>query len=346
MTEQKKRVMFVVNPKSGTQGKQAILKWIEERMDRSRFDYSIVNTQYAGHATQIAASAVQEGVDVVVAIGGDGTVNEIARSLVHTQTALGIIPCGSGNGLARHLHIPMDSKAAIELINKNDQVCIDYGKINNIPFFCTCGVGFDAFVSLKFADSKKRGLLTYLENTLHESLNYQPETYEIENEEGTVKHKAFLIACGNASQYGNNAYITPQASLTDGLMDITILEPFTVLDVPSLSFQLFNKTIDQNNRIKTMRAKKIKIHRSQEGVMHFDGDPLMAGKELEVEIIPQGLFVIASKEEVKEENVTLLQQISNYFIGLKPKGEELLQRRQTHLFELNRTLLQKLSKKN
>lgn len=344
MTE-KKKIVFVVNPISGTQGKKAILKWIDERMDRSIYDYSIVNTQYAGHATQIATAAVQEQVDVVVAIGGDGTVNEIARSLIHTETALAIIPCGSGNGLARHLHIPMEPKAAIDLINKGHRVCIDYGKINNIPFFCTCGVGFDAFVSLKFADSGKRGLLTYLENTLHESLNYQPETYEIENEEGTVKHKAFLIACGNASQYGNNAYITPQASLTDGLMDVTIMEPFTVLDVPSLSFQLFNKTIDQNNRIKTMRAKKIKIHRAEPGVLHFDGDPLMAGKDLEVEIVPKGLYVIASDEQVREENETLLQQISNYFSGLKPKGEEMLQKRQTRLFDLNRTLLRKLSNK-
>ncbi len=341
----KKNIIFVVNPISGTQGKKAILKWIDERLDRSIYDYSIVNTEYAGHATQIAATAVQNKVDVVVAIGGDGTINEIARSLVHTQTALGIIPCGSGNGLARHLQIPMDPKAAIDILNQGYLNCIDYGKINNIPFFCTCGVGFDAFVSLKFADSGKRGLLTYLENTLHESLTYQPETYEIENEEGTVKYKAFLIACGNASQYGNNAYIAPQASLTDGLMDVTILEPFTVLEVPNLSFQLFNKTIDQNSRIKTMRAKKIKIHRAKEGVLHFDGDPLMAGKELEVEIIPSGLHVISSAKEGKEENMNLLQVISHYFSGLKPKGEELLAKRQKHLFELNRTLLRKLSKK-
>ena len=341
----KKNIIFVVNPISGTQGKKAILKWIDERLDRSIYDYSIVNTEYAGHATQIAAAAVQNKVDVVVAIGGDGTINEIARSLVHTQTALGIIPCGSGNGLARHLQIPMDPKAAIDILNQGYLNCIDYGKINNIPFFCTCGVGFDAFVSLKFADSGKRGLLTYLENTLHESLTYQPETYEIENEEGTVKYKAFLIACGNASQYGNNAYIAPQASLTDGLMDVTILEPFTVLEVPNLSFQLFNKTIDQNSRIKTMRAKKIKIHRAKEGVLHFDGDPLMAGKELEVEIIPSGLHVISSAKEGKEENINFLQVISQYFSGLKPKGEELLAKRQNHLFELNRTLLRKLSKK-
>ena len=341
----KKNIIFVVNPISGTQGKKAILKWIDERLDRSIYDYSIVNTEYAGHATQIAATAVQNKVDVVVAIGGDGTINEIARSLVHTQTALGIIPCGSGNGLARHLQIPMDPKAAIDILNQGYLNCIDYGKINNIPFFCTCGVGFDAFVSLKFADSGKRGLLTYLENTLHESLTYQPETYEIENEEGTVKYKAFLIACGNASQYGNNAYIAPQASLTDGLMDVTILEPFTVLEVPNLSFQLFNKTIDQNSRIKTMRAKKIKIHRAKEGVLHFDGDPLMAGKELEVEIIPSGLHVISSAKEGKEENINFLQVISQYFSGLRPKGEELLAKRQNHLFELNRTLLRKLSKK-
>lgn len=346
MTE-KKRIVFVVNPISGTQGKKAILKWIDERIDRSIYDYSIVRTEYAGHASQIAAAAASDGVDMVVAIGGDGTINEIARSLVHTKTALGIIPCGSGNGLARHLHIPLEPKAAIDIINAGYLLHIDYGKINNIPFFCTCGVGFDAFVSLKFADSGKRGLLTYLENTLHESLTYQPETYEIENEEGTMKYKAFLIACGNASQYGNNAYIAPQASLTDGLMDVTILEPFTVLDVPSLSFQLFNKTIDQNSRIKTLRAKKIKIHRTKEGVLHFDGDPLMAGKELEVEIIPKGLYVVTSerKKKVKSDNENLLQVISNYFSGLKPKGEELLAKRQSHLFELNRTLLRKLAKK-
>ena len=345
MTE-KKRIVFVVNPISGTQGKKAILKWIDERLDRSLYDYSIVKTEYAGHATQIAANAVTEKVDVVVAIGGDGTINEIARSLVHTDTALGIIPCGSGNGLARHLRIPMEPKAAIDILNRGCELCIDYGKINNIPFFCTCGVGFDAFISLKFADSGKRGLLTYLENTLHESLTYQPETYEIENEEGTMKYKAWLIACGNASQYGNDAYIAPQASLTDGLMDVTIMEPFTVLDVPSLSFQLFNKTIDQNSRVKTMRAKKIKIHRVNDGVMHFDGDPLMAGKELEVEIVPAGLRVIASeKKKEKPENPNLLQVISNYFSGLHLKGEEMMAKRQSHLFELNRTLLGKLSKK-
>ena len=340
----KKKIVFVVNPISGTQGKRAILKWIDERINRTLYDYTIVKTQYAGHAEKIAATAAKEKVDIVVAIGGDGTINEIGRALIHTDTALGIIPCGSGNGLARHLQIPLEPKAAIDIINESSVACIDYGKINNIPFFCTCGVGFDAFVSLKFADAGKRGLLTYLENTLHESLSYKPETYEIENEEGTVKYKAFLIACGNASQYGNNAYIAPQASLTDGLMDVTILEPFTVLDVPSLSFQLFNKTIDQNSRIKTFRTKKIKIHRSKPGVMHYDGDPIMGGKDIEVELIPHGLNIIVSDKKKENEPFSLLQQISEIFSGMKPKAETFAFRH-SHLFELNKSLLRRLSKK-
>jgi YegS/Rv2252/BmrU family lipid kinase len=344
----KKQIIFIVNPISGTQNKRAILKLIDERINRDLFDYRIVRTQYAGHAVEIARQAAEDKADLVVAIGGDGTINEIGRSLVHTDTALGIIPCGSGNGLARHLHIPMDARAAIDLINECPTLGIDYGLINQRPFFCTCGVGFDAFVSLKFADSGKRGLLTYLENTLHESLTYEPETYEIEDETGSVKYKAFLIACANASQYGNNAYIAPQASLTDGLMDITILEPFTVLDVPSLAFQLFNRTINRNSCIKTLRAKKIKIHRQHGGVLHFDGDPVMDGKDIEVELIPQGLTVIAPKEVAPQDEAprNLLQQMNELFIGLTPNAANIFSpSHYNRLFELNKNLLRKLSKK-
>lgn len=293
MTE-KKKIVFVVNPISGTQGKKAILKCVEERIDRSIYEYQIVETQYAGHATQIAAEAAKVGVHIVVAIGGDGTINEIARSLIHTDTALGIIPCGSGNGLARHLRIPMDYKAAIDILNKGYQICIDYGKINDIPFFCTCGVGFDAFVSLKFADSGKRGLLTYLENTLHESLTYQPETYEIENEEGTVKHEAFLIACGNASQYGNNAYITPFASMRDGLLSVSILAPFTPVEVPLIVGQLFSNTLDKNSHMTTITARKITIKRKNAAPVHYDGEPAIMDAELKIEVVPDGLKVLAA----------------------------------------------------
>ena len=340
--DSKQLIVFIVNPISGTNEKETILKAIDEQIDKSKFEYTIKKTEYAGHACEIAADAVKAGVDIVTAIGGDGTINEIGRSLVNTPTAMAIIPCGSGNGLARHLRIPLSAKGAISIINKNYTEDIDYGIIDGHPFFCTCGVGFDAFVSLKFAESGKRGLLTYLENTLHESLTYKPETYYIENANGTEKHKAFLIACANASQYGNNAYIAPHASLTDGKMDITILEPFTVLDVPSLSFQLFNKTLDQNSRIKTMRDTNFVIHRAEAGVFHYDGDPAMGGKDLKVETVHQGLKVILPDPN-DEENINLFKQFSD-FVNNNPITITINEKHK-RLKTFNQQILKKLSKK-
>lgn len=341
---ERRKVVFIANPISGTQNKKQVLQCIKERIDETQYDYEIMLTEYAGHAVELAAKAASEGAYIIVAVGGDGTINEVARSIRHTSSALGIIPCGSGNGLARHLQIPLDVKGAIDVINEGVVECVDYGKINDIPFFCTCGVGFDAFVSLKFAASKRRGLLTYLENTLHESLKYEPETYEIETGDGTLKYKAFLIACANASQYGNNAYIAPRASLSDGLMDVTILEPFTVLDVPSLAYQLFNKTIDQNSRIKTFQCKDVRIRRVKDGVIHYDGDPIMAGKDLKVEIVPKGINMVVNKNEQLSQPLSLMQLFSGYFEAINTlKGD--FKDRNRQLFQLNRELLRKLTKK-
>lgn len=340
MNEKMKKIVFIVNPISGTQNKELILSLLVEKIDKTKYTWTVVYTERAGHAIEIAAQAAKENIDFVVAIGGDGTINEIARSLVHTNTTLGIIPCGSGNGLARHLHIPMEPKKALDILNEGLTDVIDYGKINGTSFFCTCGVGFDAFVSLKFANAGKRGLLTYLEKTLQESLKYEPETYELETEDGTYKYKAFLIACGNASQYGNNAYITPQAMLTDGLLDVTILEPFTVLDVPSLSFQLFNKTIDQNSRIKTFRCKKLCIHRTKPGVVHFDGDPMQASEHVTVEIIKNGLRVVVPQVPEKD-NTNVLHRAQEYVNGIRLLNEAIVE----DLAHKNKKILEKLTKK-
>ncbi|MDO4163889.1 MAG: YegS/Rv2252/BmrU family lipid kinase [Bacteroides sp.] len=324
MNVDKKKISFIVNPISGTQSKEHILKCIDEKLDKEKYTFEILYTEYAGHAVEIAAEKAKEEVFAVVAIGGDGTINEIARSLTHTQTALGIIPCGSGNGLARHLQIPMEYRRAIDIVNEGLVEVIDYGKINDVPFFCTCGVGFDAFVSLKFSQAGKRGPLTYLEKTLIESLKYRPQTYDVEVDGSTSRYKAFLIACGNASQYGNNAYITPQATLTDGLLDVTILEPFTVLDVPALAFQLFNKTIDQNSRIKTFRCQSLRIHRTKPGVAHFDGDPIMMGEDIDVKIIKEGLKVIVPQDAEKD-TTNVLQRAQDYINGLKQLNEALME---------------------
>ena len=290
----KKKAVFVINLISGTSDKAAIPGLIDQYLDKTKFEYEIAITQYAGHASEIASKAKDDCVDVVVAVGGDGTVNEVARAIVHSNTALGIIPCGSGNGLARHLLLPLNVRKAIDVINRSEVRQLDYGIINGYHFFCTCGMGFDAFVSMKFAEAGKRGPITYVENVLREGLKYKPETYTIEDENSTLQYKAFLISCANASQYGNNAYIAPQASMSDGLMDVIIMEPFDVFEAPQISIEMFSKTLDKNSKIKTFRCKKLHIHRSKPGVIHYDGDPVMTGEDIDVELQEKGIKIVTN----------------------------------------------------
>jgi YegS/Rv2252/BmrU family lipid kinase len=345
MNEQKLTITFIVNPISGTRKKDSIPDLIGSVLDTNKFDSEIVFTEYAGHAAEIARTCVEHHVDVCVAVGGDGTVNEVARSLVHTPTALGIIPCGSGHGLARHLCLPMDARNAVEIINKAVIESFDYGLINDMPFFCTCGMGFDAFISLKFAEAGKRGPITYVENVLKEGLKYKPETYIIEDESGTQRHKAFLIACANAAQYGNNAYIAPGASMKDGMMDVIIMEPFDALDAPTIAYDLFSKTLTQNSKIKTFRAKKIHVHRSAPGAIHFDGDPMITGTDIDIEMQPLGLRSIVNPmviEDAAHPN-PMLNAFSDFFNNINNVREDIVRSgRRIHV--INKLMLRRLSR--
>lgn len=307
-----KRIVFLVNPISGTTAKARVVDHIHLRIDRSRYTYEIRYTERAGHATELAAQAVREGFDIVVAVGGDGTVNEVARSLIGTSTALAVIPCGSGNGLARHLQLPLSAPAAIEVINQGLVHHLDYGLINDRPFFCTCGVGFDAFLSLKFAESKHRGLKSYVEKTLTDGLRYKPDTYLIEDETGSKQYRAFLIACANASQYGNNAFIAPTASMKDGLLDVIIIEPFSKLEAPSIVLQLFGKTLSSNSHVKTFRSRRLRIVRETEGPAHSDGDAFTTGREINVEVVPGQLAVVVNPRADALEH-TPLRELADYF---------------------------------
>ncbi len=344
MTE-KKRITFILNPISGTHSKDEIPGMIEEQLDKDRFDYEVKFTEYAGHACEIAKKCAEEKYDIVVAVGGDGTVNEVARALVHTETALGIIPCGSGNGLARHLCIPLDIKKAINIINAEVIEAFDYGIINDLPFFCTCGMGFDAFISLKFAEAGKRGPITYVENVLKEGLKYEPETYEVEDETGAKKYKAFLIACANASQYGNNAYIAPGATMKDGMMDVIVMEPFDALDAPQIAADLFMKTLANNSKIKTFRTKTIHIHRKDSGAIHYDGDPIMTGKDVDVHIEHNGIRIVTNPEASEDEGQPnfLLNAFSDFFNNINNVRED-IEKRGKRIQRVNKVLLRKLTK--
>ena len=333
-----KRILFIANPISGTHDKRPIIESLPQYLPAEQFEWEVAWTDHRGHAAELAQQASKDGFDVCAAIGGDGTVNEVARSLCHTQTALAIIPMGSGNGLARHIQIPMNSDKALEVLARCDIKALDYGLINDTPFFCTCGMGFDAFISEKFANSGKRGLLTYIENTLKGGLSYEPDTYELELDGQKEHYKAFLIACGNASQYGNNFYITPQASMSDGLLDVTIMEPFNVIEAPQIVMQMLNKTLDTNSRIRTFQCHSLHVHRSQPGVIHFDGEPSEAGTDIDIRLVPKGLRVVVNESAEKKAQAPVL----HIFQELYEQITSDIKSQQRKLLAINKDLLDRI----
>ncbi len=340
----KKQITFIINPISGTTKKAGIQDLIEKYLNHEIFDYKIRMTEYAGHAEKISEEEKSLHKDIVIAVGGDGTVNEVARSLVDSQTALGILPCGSGNGLARHLMLPMDIKKSIDIINKCEIHDLDYGIINKHPFFCTCGMGFDAFISMKFSEAGKRGPVTYVENVLREGLTYKPETYEIEDENGKKRYKAFLISCANASQYGNNAYIAPQASMSDGLLDVIIMEPFDVLEAPQVAIEMMNKTLDKNIKIKTFRTKHIHIKRKVPGYIHYDGDPVMEEADVDIQLVSKGIKIIVNPDADKTKRHPNVVQtaFSEFFNDINIMREDIT-RQGRNIQAINKKLLRKLN---
>ena len=291
----KQIISFIINPISGTRKKDSWPEMIYRNMDTSRFDVRIFFTERAGHASELAHQQIEEGIRYIVAAGGDGTVNEVARAVRDTPAAMGIIPCGSGNGLARHLHIPLKLADALKHINYASVVSIDYGVVNDNPFFCTFGVGFDAHVSQSFAMSKKRGFWTYVFSIVRELFKYRSRKYKLKIDGNKLKAKAFTVTIANASQFGNNAYISPHADIADGNLDVCIISPFPRFKVAFLACRLLRKSIHKSRYYRMIRGKKIMIKRKHEGEAHLDGDPYMMGKKLKIKIVPQGLKVLVSR---------------------------------------------------
>ena len=297
---EKTKVCVIINPVSGTESKKNIPEEVAAAFDQTQFDIIIRITGYPGHATEIAKDAVKNKFAYVLTVGGDGTVNEVAKALVNTDTVLGIIPFGSGNGLARDLHLSMDSEKAIKTILDGNIRTIDYGSANEHIFFCTCGVGFDAFISDKFAEDKKRGPLGYVRNIVEGVIDFRSEEYEITHDEGTLNERAFLVTCANASQYGNEVYIAPGADMEDGKMNVSILKPLNANEIPQTTLQLLTKNIDKNSKMISLLTSNLTIKRSKPGMLHVDGEPVEAGKEINVTIYQKGLKVFAPKQlEVK-----------------------------------------------
>ena len=294
-----KNIAFIINPISGNKetqsAKRRLPKLIMQTLDFGQWMPSITFTEYAGHATELAHQFARMGFEAVVAVGGDGTVNEVAQGLRGTQTALGILPMGSGNGFARHLNIPVRVNKAIEMLNHSEPISVDYGLANDKLFVSTCGTGFDALVADQFAGSNKRGFATYLQNVLKEAFSYRPQTYRIVGDGLDVTHKAFLITFANANQWGYEALIAPKASIQDGQMDIMLMSSHAILGSASLALRLFAGSIDDSHFMDTLRAREVTLEREEKGPFHIDGDPIEMDKDIHIRIVPDGLRVLVEK---------------------------------------------------
>ena len=285
--------LFIINPISGTTRKHNITELIYSTLKTDRKKVKIVLTRYAGHATEIAKEAAAQGIPNIISVGGDGTMNEIASSLLHTKSNLGIIPMGSGNGLARHLGIPLEPKKAIHLLNNFDIKTIDSGMINSIPFFCTAGIGLDAHVTKVFDELPTRGLKTYIKAFIKTIRSYKGDPLTILLDDTKEIKETYLISTfANANQYGNNAFIAPTASLSDQQLNLVLIKPVSFLGAIDKIIKLFSKKINQDPEIEYHFFKKLDIQRPTEGPAHIDGEPLMLGKHITVACVPNALQVI------------------------------------------------------
>jgi diacylglycerol kinase (ATP) len=287
----KKKICFIVNPISGIGRQKVIEKLIDRELDRTLFDYEIAYTKAAKHAIEISKDAALRKVDLVVAVGGDGSVNETAKGLINTQTAMAIIPTGSGNGLARHLKIPMDLKKAMAVINSRKEILIDSVQINEETFVNIAGIGFDAHIGWEFAKFGKRGFSSYLKVITREFPGYKAGNYELIIDGKTFHKKAYLISFANGSQWGNNAYIAPTADISDGVMDIAILNDFRFYSMMSIGYKLFNRSLHKSGHLEIIKAKECLV--KQTGIIaHIDGEPIEVGNEIRLKVNPLSLKVI------------------------------------------------------
>ena len=280
------KIRFIINPISGI-GKQ---KGIEKFMFKYLENFEIIYTQKAGDATRISKEAANENIDAVIAVGGDGTVNECLNALVNTNTALGVIPCGSGNGFAYHIGMDRNiEKAVIQLKNTRIEV-IDSCTANGFPFVNVSGIGFDSHIANLFLTLTERGFINYIKLVLRE-LSYKAKEYTINYNNIERKVKAYIIAFANASQYGNDTKISPMANFQDGLLDFVILKEFPKWKIPFFLLKLAVGKAHLSKYVEIIQSKKMTIS-AENTLIHIDGEPFKANNPIEVNILPKSLKIL------------------------------------------------------
>ena len=281
-------IHFIYNPNAGTQNKAQKKQWLDSL-------HAIPNsvlweTTKPLEANEFAKKAIEQKPTRIIAIGGDGTNNEVASALTETTIPLGIIPMGSGNGLARHLQLPLQFDTALVRALNGKEVAIDVGMMNDRMFFCTTGIGFDAAVASRFAKGSSRGFINYVKATVYTLFSYKP--IEISIDGGPIEN-VFSLTIANANQFGSNAYISPYSDLQDAQLEMVSIQPHSILKAGILAIRLFNKTIHASKKVSIRSIKHISIQYKKGKPLHIDGESLKTDMDdLAISIEPQALLVI------------------------------------------------------
>jgi diacylglycerol kinase (ATP) len=290
----KKKIVFIINPISGVGKKNTVPPLIEKHLDHSLFDYEVQYTQHRGHGRELAA-ALKNSADAIIAVGGDGSVNEIGSALIGSNCSLGIIPCGSGNGLARHAKVPLRFVDAIKRINTFNVQKIDTGKVNEHYFLGTCGFGFDAHVAQKFDEYHKRGFFSYIKLVLREYRNYTARHFVIEVNGKTLKRTAFMFSVANSSQFGNGFTISPLSDLQDGKFELIFLKAFPWYRVPGLARRFFNRSIHRSPLFESVifeNTATVYLENAGQTALHLDGEPVGISPTFHIQLLSKSLQII------------------------------------------------------
>ena len=294
----KHKIIFIVNPISGHHNKNSFPSLVENHIDKNQYDYKIVFTEYAGHATELTMKAIDDEYDFIAAVGGDGTINEIAKCLINKDQTLIIVPQGSGNGLARHLKLPLRIERLIkEVVNNGTEVKIDTATMNDVPFLSVAGIGFDAQIADFFAKDPKRGFITYAKLITEIYPNFKPKNYKlILDDDRTIECKPFFITFANSNQFGYNAEISPKASVQDGLLDVCVFKKPNIIEAPLAATLLMTKNIDKSNFIEIYKTRTARVIRNEEEVVNIDGEAIFMGKEISVKVNPLSIKILLSSK--------------------------------------------------
>lgn len=293
----KQRIRFIINPISGKKHKENLPKQIEDHLDLSKFDYEITVSEYAGHAKLLAQEAIDKQFDILAVAGGDGSINEVGTRLIGTETALAIIPCGSGNGLSRCLNIPLDPIKALEVINRNHKRQIDTVEVNGIPFISISGTGYDAKVADDYSKDPHRGFETYFRYIVRNFFTMKELPYTIVMPDETINVNAFFISFANSNQMGYDVPISPKASLWDGLVDLCIVQKPNPLELPIMGGFMLDGMMDKAPKVKIIQTPKATIIRPQADVINLDGESVMMDKDLHIQVNPLSLNIICNETQ-------------------------------------------------